>query len=341
MNLQQQIPFPWQKSLWDKLTTQYDENKLAHAYLISGALGIGKELFAYEFSRYVMCSTPSNLAACGVCKNCKYGFDEEFGSTHPDIMVLAIEDGSRDIKIDQVRTLSEFLTKTSHSGRAKIAIIVEAHRMNTATANALLKTLEEPTANTYLFLSTHLPGSLPATIRSRCHKLTMATPDSQTAIAWLSQHLAEQENVTALSRAAQHRPLFALELSKFDGLQNQHQFLSKLIQLSSGNTSIQATVALAGKIGEQAVIGYLVQVSTILIKYLLINQQPTEMEPEHQALLAIFQQNKPASTPVLLMLMRYYDQLQEAHKQLLGSTNPNPQLIMESLLWRWSQLSRS
>jgi DNA polymerase III subunit delta' len=340
MSLQQQIPFPWQKPLWDKLTSQFNENKLAHAYLIFGSQGIGKELFAYEFSRYVMCSTPSNLAACGTCENCKYGFDAETGSGHPDIVVLAIEEGSRDIKIDQVRSLSDFLVKTSHAGRAKIAIIIDAHRMNSATANALLKTLEEPTTNTYLLLSTHLPGSLPATIRSRCHKISMATPDQQTAVDWLAQHVAEQENTSALARASQNRPLFALELSQSDGLENQQQFLSKLIQLSTGKTSIQATVVLAGKIGEQAVIRYLVQVSTILIKYLLINQQPSEMETEHQALLAIFQQDKAVSAPILLMLMRFYDQVQEAHRQLLGGTNPNPQLIMESLLWRWSQLSR-
>lgn len=339
MSLLQQIPFPWQKNLWDKITSEFREKRLAHAYLISGAQGIGKELFAYGLAKFIMCSAPEKLSACGSCENCKYGGNIEGG--HPDTIALTVEEGSRDIKIDQVRSMSDFLEKTSHAGQAKVAIIANAHRMNTGAANALLKTLEEPTGNTYLLLSTHLPGSLPATVRSRCHKISMEIPDQKTAIDWLSLHIPNQENPLALARSAQNRPLYGLELSHTGGLENQQQFLNKLVQLSAGDTSIQATVALAKKIGEQVVVRYLIQVSIILVKYLLTNQRSGELEPKHQELLSMFQQEKAVSISLLPNLMRYYDQAQESHRQLLGNTNPNPQLIMESLLWGWSQLIRS
>jgi len=339
MSLLQQIPFLWQKDLWDKLTSEFREGKLAHAYLISGAQGIGKEFFAYGLAKFIMCSAPEKLSACGLCANCNYGGDGEGG--HPDTIALTIDEGSRDIKIEQVRSMSGFLEKTSHAGRAKVAIIANAHRMNTGAANALLKTLEEPTENTYLLLSTHLPGSLPATIRSRCHKVSMQIPDQKIAIDWLSLHIPDQEDPVSLARSAQNRPLYGLELSHTDGLKNQQQFLNKLVQLSAGETSIQATVALAKKIGEQVVVRYLIQVSIILVKYLLTNQQSSELESGHQELLSMFQAGKAVSISLPLSLMRYYDQVQESHRQLLSSTNPNPQLIMESLLWRWSQLSRS
>ena len=337
MSLLQQIPFLWQKELWDKLTSEFRAGKLAHAYLISGAQGIGKELFTYGLAKFIMCSAPGKLSACGSCTNCKYNGE----GGHPDTIALTIEEGSRDIKIEQVRSMSGFLEKTSHTGRAKVAIIANAHRMNTGAANALLKTLEEPTENTYLLLSTHLPGSLPATIRSRCHKVSMQTPDQKTAIDWLSLHIPDQEDPLALARSAQNRPLYGLELSHTDGLENQQQFLNKLVQLSAGKTSIQATVALSKKIGEQVVVRYLIQISIILVKYLLTSQQSSELEPGQQELLSMFQPGKAVSISLLLSLMGYYDQAQESHRQLLSNTNPNPQLIMESLLWRWSQLSRS
>ncbi len=106
-----------------------------------------------------------------------------------------------------------------------------------------------------------------------------------------------------------------------------------------GKTSIQATATLAVKLGEQAVIGYLLEVSTILIKYLLTNQQPSESESEYQDLLAWFRRDGVASAQMPRRLMQFYGLAVEAQRQPMSGSNPNPQLIMESLLWRWSQLS--
>lgn len=334
MQLKERAPFPWQKTLWATLCEQFESQQLAHAYLIAGSRGTGKFLVATEFARFILCSAPNKGLACGECRNCSLGGE----SGHPDLVQIEIEEGSKVIKIEQVRDLLGFLSQTSHGGRAKIAVISDAHRMNTAAANALLKTLEEPTQNTFLFLLSDMPGSLMATIRSRCQKLLMPKPDTQEAIAWLKHHLPDQDDPHLLIQAAGDCPLRALDLAQSGALENQQQFLQKFLQLSAGETTIQATVALAGKLGEASAIGYLREVSTILIKYLLINQQAGDMQPEQQSLLALVRAKCTDSRRLLTELMAFYGQVHEAQRQLSSGTNPNAQLIMESLLWHWSRL---
>ena len=334
MQLKEQPPYPWQKSLWSNLCGQFEAEQLAHAYLISGPRGTGKNLFANAFAKFVMCLSPNKVVACGECKHCQLGGR----SGHPDITKILVEEGSRDIKIEQIRSLSDSIAQTSQGGRAKITLITDAHCMNTAAANALLKTLEEPTPSTYIFLLSHVPGSLPATIRSRCQKLIMPTPSNLETADWLKQHIGDHEDPQSLAIAAGNCPLLALELSRSGGLDNQQQFLQKLIQLTSGKTSIQATVTLVTKLGETEVIDYLRKVSTMLIKHLLVNQQPSETESHQAILLELFSGEKVPNQQILMSLMKFYEQVIESQQQLMSGANPNPQLIVESLLWRWSQL---
>ena len=337
MHLKEHAPFPWQMSLWASLSEQFESHKLAHAYLITGSRGIGKHSFATEFARLILCSAPDKNVACGVCSSCAMGGE----SGHPDLVEIAIEEGSKLLKIDQIRDLIEFLSQTSHGGRAKCAVISDAHRIHVAAANALLKTLEEPTQNTYLFLISDMPGTLLTTIRSRCQKILMPVPDSAEAVAWLKQHLQDQDDPYLLAHAAQNCPLLALDLAQSGGLENQQQFLQKFLALSCGDASIQATVGLIGKLGEVPVIGYLREVSSILIKYLLLNQQTSEMQPEQLSLLTLLRSKGLDSRDKLVELMAFYVQVQEAQRQLSSGTNPNAQLIVESLLWHWSQLLNS
>tara|TARA_B100001123_G_scaffold256955_1_gene286448 strand:- start:365 stop:1327 length:963 start_codon:yes stop_codon:yes gene_type:complete len=315
---------------------QLESERLAHANLICGALGTGKNILANAFAKYVMCSSSEKGITCGNCRNCLL----EQGSGHPDIIRIGVEEGKKDISIEQIRSLSAFFLKTSHGRRAKIALITDAHHMNTSAANALLKTLEEPTPSSYLFLVTHLPGSLPATIRSRCQKLTMPTPTKEEAKTWLRQHAPDQEDPKSLLIAARNCPLLALELVTSGILDNERQFLKKLVQLAEGETSIQTTVKLATKLEQAKVIRYLLEVSTMLVRYLLIDQQPRGFRSEHTDLFELFRINhQPAQQmQILRNLIDFYDMVMESQKNLLSKANPNSQLILESLLWRWSQL---
>ncbi|MBS0358645.1 MAG: hypothetical protein JSS53_05200, partial [Proteobacteria bacterium] len=98
--------------------------------------------------------------------------------THPDFFLIQPEEEAKLIKIDQIRALIGSLSQTSHSGKFKIVIIEPAEAMNIASSNALLKTLEEPTDNTLILLVTHQVSLLPATVRSRCQKITFNDTES-------------------------------------------------------------------------------------------------------------------------------------------------------------------
>lgn len=205
---------PWQRGA--ARTALQHRDRWPHALLIAGREGIGKRGFALELARSLLCETPDPEGlACGVCASCRYGA----AGQHPDLRIvepIEIDDDnvatpSLWINVSHIRALIEWSALTSHRRVAKVAVIVPAERMNTAAANALLKTLEEPPAGTYLILVAHQPGRLPPTIRSRCQSLVAPVPDAATARAWLiEQGVAEPDRILAQAGGA---PLVALRLA--------------------------------------------------------------------------------------------------------------------------------
>jgi len=329
-------PMPWQQSQWQRLWQRFERGQMAHAHLLSGEQGLGKKAFARDFARLMLCQNPVGQQACGTCVTCRQGG----AHYHPDIFLLEVEEGSKEIKIQQVRAVSEFALRSSHAGGAKIVLIYDAHRLNGNAANALLKTLEEPSSSTYLFLVSDLPGRLLPTIRSRCQKLAFPLPSREHANAWLHNFLSDSET-DELLRASGNRPLRALELSGSDELQVQREFIDGLSKLASGNISLQSLLARSLKTGESRVLRYLSQTSSILIKYLLSDQLPQQSDQLSKDFCASINIEKGRLTSVVKQLLGFYQEVELARGQLSSSTNPNPQLIMESLLWRWSKLPLS
>ena len=337
-------PLPWQLSQWAQLSRGFSASTLAHAYLLCGSEGLGKSLFAGAFAKYALCMSPIKAdksssteinIACGECKNClKCGV-----GNHPDIIKIELEEGSKNIKIDQIRWLSEFVIRSSHSGGAKIAIIEQAHLLNGNAANALLKTLEEPNDNTHLFLVSDYPGRLVATIRSRCQKLSFPTPSPEIAIPWLQESIGAG-NVEPLIKAADGRPLIALELAEGNSLQATEQLLQTLCEMKLGRKTIQQALALASKIGESEVLEHFSKFLSKLTKYSLTGDRESEGDPAISGLYSLLEtsKEKPHSQSVASALAMFYSDIELARRQLASSTNPNPQLIMESILWQWSML---
>jgi DNA polymerase III subunit delta' len=202
---------PWQRDA--ARTALQHRDRWPHALLITGREGIGKRTFALEIARSLLCETPDPEGfACGTCASCRYAA----AGQHPDLRVVEpIEVDDDDvatpslwINVAHIRALIEWSALTSHRRVAKVAVIVPAERMNTAAANALLKTLEEPPAGTYLILVAHQPGRLPPTVRSRCQWLVAPAPDAAAARAWLiEQQVAEPDRILAQASGA---PLAAL-----------------------------------------------------------------------------------------------------------------------------------
>lgn len=160
------------------LRRAHDQNRLGHAYLISGAPGSGKRALAADLA--------------GLVNNVPPG--EVFSTRAREVFVAEPESKSRRIVTEQVRHLEHSLQMRSSDGRRKVAIVSEADRLQPQAANAFLKTLEEPPANSLLILLSALPELLPDTILSRCITIPLA---SREIVA-----LAEQAQLIELLRAS-------------------------------------------------------------------------------------------------------------------------------------------
>jgi DNA polymerase-3 subunit delta' len=190
---------PWQGPAWDALMAR--RTHLPHALLVHGPQFIGKQHLAGLFASGLLCLEPVDGGLpCGQCRACRL----MAAQSHPDLRWVVPEADeaageesdrpasrtrrpSRDIRIEQVRSLQDWLSVGGHQGGWKIALICPAEAMNTATANALLKTLEEPPPQTLLLLVSHRPALLLPTVRSRCQRLACAPPERAQALAWLRE----------------------------------------------------------------------------------------------------------------------------------------------------------
>ena len=138
----------------------------AHAYLFVGPDGVGKGLFALETARLLLCESPVDEDACGVCRACR----QVTRGSHPDLHLVEAPEGKRFISLEQIHGLCERYGIRPH-GERRIAVLRDADSMTPEAANALLKTLEEPPSWGLLILTTSRPGGLPETVLSRCQTL--------------------------------------------------------------------------------------------------------------------------------------------------------------------------
>lgn len=190
---------PWQQAPWAELQRQWQ--RLPHALLLTGPTGIGKRRFAEHLAQALLCESVDQAAPCGQCQACLWFL----GSNHPDYRLLSLDQDEGDepdakeskeskekkaptqIKIEAVRGLADFLGLSSHRGGRRVIVIEPAEAMNVATANALLKMLEEPPPECHFLLVSHTWRRLLPTIRSRCRQWPLAAPETALATSWLTQ----------------------------------------------------------------------------------------------------------------------------------------------------------
>ncbi len=196
-----------------------------HALLIIGPAGIGKSAFARAWAAALLCENIGAAGrACGACAACVWfaqGNHPDFRALIPDADDPHFEPAgkgakpSRDIRIDQIRGLAGFVAVGGHRAGHKVILVEPADALNAAAANALLKTLEEPTGNTRFLLVSARPDWLAATIRSRCAVIALRAPPPEEAARWL----AAESGVTPAQAlhwlaAAGGAPLRARELAE-------------------------------------------------------------------------------------------------------------------------------
>ncbi len=160
----------------------FKDNKLHHAWLICGDKGIGKATFAHKIAKFML----SNPVPLSMNLNVEFNHPAALrvvSKSHPDFFLLEsemLEEGElikADIKVDDIRKLTKFLSLTPVISKYKIAIIDAIDALNINAANALLKFLEEPFANTYFLLVCNSLGNILPTIRSRCRLINLKKPD--------------------------------------------------------------------------------------------------------------------------------------------------------------------
>jgi DNA polymerase III subunit delta' len=196
--------YKWQKAQWNNAMQRRD--KLPHALLMRGRLGIGKHDFAISLSHALLCQQLNDKQqACGVCASCQWLKE----GAHPDFKLIAPEEespgegntkkkGSKksQITVAQIRQLYDYLSLSTHQvGGLRIILISPAETLNLASANALLKMLEEPPTNTIFILVTSQPQRLLPTIISRCQVLDLPIPSTQDAIEWLKSQGVEKPDI--------------------------------------------------------------------------------------------------------------------------------------------------
>lgn len=186
---------PWNTDAWHRLAAMRD--RFPHAVLLHGRQGIGKLDFAQALAASLLCESPQpDGLACGTCLSCGW-----LGQgNHPDFRMVEPEDRTEAdaenqpttkskkksyIAVDQIRALNDMVGLSSHRHGARVVLLHPAESLNMASANALLKMLEEPPPGTIFLLVSHQMQRLLPTIRSRCHKITMQRPSQEDALSWL------------------------------------------------------------------------------------------------------------------------------------------------------------
>ena len=334
MITEQLIPYPWQEKNWSDLMLQAKQNRLSHAYIVSGPSGIGKFDFANKFSKYLLCGSPIKDLSCGECSDCIL-----HGNVHPNLRILKPEGKGYEITVDQVRSLIEFFSMTGHSNRLKICLINEAHRLNINATNALLKTLEEPSGSSVIFLCSSRLGLLSPTLKSRCQKFPIDIPSREASQSWVKATINKRVNPDILARAIETCPLKLKELIETDCLAKQDAFLTNFLNLLKGRAQVRDVINDAMSLGEGNASYCLKQVLARGIVLFLSNQESVPNSAEDN-LTKILNESSLTKRTLALTLFEYYDQTKEAYEEIaFRYNNLNKQLIIESLIWRASQLN--
>ena len=298
---------PWQAQTWSRLTLQLAQEQLAHALLLTGPRYTGKTTLALALARLLLCATPVAGLNCGKCHSCELSAS----GSHGDFRWLEPEGTSKVIKIDQIRQVVEFIGRTASFGLRKVIVIAPAESMNISAANALLKVLEEPGSNTYLILVCHRPHGLPATVRSRCQFLRPPFPSRGQSLDWLDRICGTRGESERMLNLAGEVPLLAAQL--YEDRSGERLQLARLAMhaLFSGEARGGVLAAILAEEELARAIGQLIDGIQALLRGL-----------DRAAL----------ETAQARAGFELLDELRGVQRVINGGSNPNQQLLLESLL---------
>jgi len=218
--------------------------RLHHAYLFVGPDGIGKRTAAIAVAKAIHCEE-SIEDFCGICVNCARISD----GNHPDVRLIQPLPDKKEISIQQIREIERELNFRSFSGKRKIAVIDPATLMNLSAQNALLKTLEEPPADSVIVLIAPNSGGLLPTVRSRCVRLNFSPLGRHEVAAYLdSQTVTMRNDSESLAAMSMGSIGLALKLKKEELFEKRRDWAKTLSSLKPGD--YHSAMAAAEDLGE-------------------------------------------------------------------------------------------
>lgn len=240
------------------LARAFANGSLHHAWLLTGPRGVGKATLAYRFARHVLAGEPSRDGSLGMAPD-RPVFRRVAAAGHADLATVERTADPRRktdrvrnrIVVDDARALRDFFSLKAAEGGWRVAVIDAADEMNDNAANAVLKIVEEPPPRALLLLVAHVPGLVPATLRSRCRRLALsplAPEDVAQVVAAARPDLPESDRalLAALSDGA---PGTALALADEGGLDIYRETIA-LIATAPG-IDTQALHAFADKLARR------------------------------------------------------------------------------------------
>ncbi len=298
-------PLPWQGAAWSRLQGQLESGQLPHALLLAGPADIGKARLALALARLLLCHQPEAGHNCGHCPACRYS---QSGS-HGDFRWLQPEGKSKVIKIEQVRDAIAFAFRTAGFGSRKVLVLEPAEAMTTSAANALLKCLEEPAGGTHIILACERLQGVPATVRSRCQLLKLALPSAQQCLPWLNHLTGSGDTSAELLRLASGMPLRAERLYRESGSDGLQARQAGLQALAGGEPAVAAVATLFGQLDPALALEEI----AVFVQQYLRRQDAGSLRAGRD-------------------LFRLLDRLQALRGAVAAGSNPNPQLMVETVL---------
>jgi len=253
----------------------YNSDKMHHAWLVTGPKGIGKASLAFKIARFMLHNSPLSDEGPGLFgdileKACPEDLNTDpesavnkliSASSHGDLVIVERRTDEKtgkvkaEIVVDDVRKLQNFYNKTSVEGGWRIVIIDSADEMNRASANALLKMLEEPPKNSLLILLAHAPGKLLPTIKSRCRHMRLKPLDYGHVSHILSQQFPDlnADEIAGYATLCNGSPGYGANLVQHEGLALYKKLLELLYTMPSLDVPLAHKLAdeLAGKTAQE------------------------------------------------------------------------------------------
>ena len=320
--------YPWQDSLWQSLAGRSQQ---AHAYLLHGPAGSGKRALVEHFAAFLLCKAPTDQQPCGQCSACKL----YAAGTHPDLMRLEPEEEGKGILIASVRELVAKILQTSQQGGRKVVIVEPAEAMTTGSANALLKSLEEPAGSTVFLLVSHQFSFLLPTIKSRCVLQVCPLPTPEQSVQWLQQQHREltAEQCQTVLALASGSPLNAQKLLSADVLAVREQVVNGVKQLFKQQSSPSDLAVAWAKMPPELLFDWFCQWAQLMLRYKVTTDDSALGLPDMAVVLKHVAPRAPLAT-----LLQTQDWLLEHRQKVLRRVPLRADLLLEGLLVRWQAL---